>query len=137
WIGQRVVRLTAAAERGVGDARPQAPAPPVGLPAELSVSRQRVPADRPRPSRAATGDARSGVVARLTASGFDPALAGAVANRLSDAECRGGSDQALRSALAAEVEDLSGVDPEYARYEVFVGPPGVGKTTTIAKIAAQ
>ena len=77
------------------------------------------------------------MVARLVASGVDLALAQATANRMTEAECRGGSDQALRRALVAELEAASGVDDKYARYEVFVGPPGVGKTTTIAKIAAQ
>jgi flagellar biosynthesis protein FlhF len=135
WIGQRVVRLTAAAERGAG-AGAAIGAPRV-QPADMSVDRPGVPADRPRRSRSAALDARPGVIARLTATGLDGALASAVAGRLSDAECRGGSEQALRRALAAEVEAQSGVDAEYARYEVFVGPPGVGKTTTIAKIAAQ
>jgi flagellar biosynthesis protein FlhF len=44
---------------------------------------------------------------------------------------------ALRRALAAELAALTGGDTGYERFEVFVGPPGVGKTTTIAKIAAQ
>jgi flagellar biosynthesis protein FlhF len=32
---------------------------------------------------------------------------------------------------------MAGASDDYERCEVFVGPPGVGKTTTIAKIAAQ
>jgi flagellar biosynthesis protein FlhF len=32
---------------------------------------------------------------------------------------------------------MAATDSTYAAVEVFVGPPGVGKTTTIAKIAAQ
>jgi flagellar biosynthesis protein FlhF len=56
---------------------------------------------------------------------------------MTDAECRGGSDLAMRRALVAELAAVSAAGDEYARYEVFVGPPGVGKTTTIAKIAAQ
>jgi len=32
---------------------------------------------------------------------------------------------------------LASLDRDYAAVEVFVGPPGVGKTTTIAKLAAQ
>jgi flagellar biosynthesis protein FlhF len=56
---------------------------------------------------------------------------------MTDAECRGGSDRALRRALSAELEPFSGASADYERCEVFVGPPGVGKTTTIAKIAAQ
>jgi flagellar biosynthesis protein FlhF len=138
WTGQRVVRLTAAAERGI-EADADVPAVVSGV----SADRPAVPADRPvsapRPvlSRRPVTDRRAGVVARLVASGLDMSLAQATANRMTDAECRGGSDQALRRALVAELEAASGVDEKYAHFEVFVGPPGVGKTTTIAKIAAQ
>jgi flagellar biosynthesis protein FlhF len=124
WFGRRIVRLTAAAERGIEADEMR--------PAELSMNRQRVSAGRP-----SAAGARSGVVARLSASGMDPEFSETVVSRLTDAECRGGADQALRRALAAELEELSAADQEYARFEVFVGPPGVGKTTTIAKIAAQ
>ena len=135
WVGQRVVRLTAAAERGIVEPRT---ASDVRFPDAEAMSVDRhLPVDRPRRGRTVQPDPRGGVIARLTASGLDVALASAVAGRMSDADCRGGSEQMLRRALAAEVEELSGVDNEYARYEVFVGPPGVGKTTTIAKIAAQ
>jgi flagellar biosynthesis protein FlhF len=64
-------------------------------------------------------------------------LAAAVVARMTDAECRGGSERALRRALTDELEPLAGAPVAYERCEVFVGPPGVGKTTTIAKIAAQ
>lgn len=124
WVGGRLVRLTAAAERGIEVTN--------ALPNEVSVDRPPVSARRPLNSTP-----RSGVVARLRASGLDSTLTEAIVARMTDADCRGGADQAIRRALAAEVEALSGADAEYARYEVFVGPPGVGKTTTIAKIAAQ
>jgi len=117
WMGRRVVRLTAGAERPVSDHRPIVPEP------------------RQRPARL---DApRAGVAARLAAAGIDQALAEAVVGRMSNVECRGGSDVALRRALAAELAALTGGDAGYERFEVFVGPPGVGKTTTIAKLAAQ
>jgi len=132
WTGRRVVRLTAAAERGI-----EADAAPAALSPGVSADRPVVAADRPVVTRRPVIDRRAGVVARLVASGVDLALAQATANRMTEAECRGGSDQALRRALVAELEAASGVDQKYARYEVFVGPPGVGKTTTIAKIAAQ
>jgi flagellar biosynthesis protein FlhF len=115
WVGQRVVRLTAGAERSVSDERPEVPG-------------RRQPRLDP---------ARAGVAARLAAAGIDLALAEAVVARMSNAECRGGSDVSLRRALAAELAALTGSEAGYERFEVFVGPPGVGKTTTIAKIAAQ
>jgi len=125
WLGQRVVRLTAAAERPVFN-EPET---------TQNVSADRPPVTDRRQHRAS--DARGGVVARLAGAGMERALCEAIASRMSDSECRGGSDHALRRALAAELEGLTGSDAGYERYEVFVGPPGMGKTTTIAKIAAQ
>ena len=87
--------------------------------------------------RSPDDSARAGVIARLMAVGMEPALAQSVAARMTDAECRGGSDRAMHRALCAELEPISGAAVDYERCEVFVGPPGVGKTTTIAKIAAQ
>ena len=43
----------------------------------------------------------------------------------------------VRRTLAAQLATLVAADTDYAPFEVFVGPPGVGKTTTIAKLAAQ
>jgi flagellar biosynthesis protein FlhF len=124
WLGQRVVRLTAATER----------------PDVAGIDAARVSADRTTPTahrHLRLSGAQAGVVARLQAAGLDAALAQAVAGRMTPAECRGGSDTALRRALAAELASLDRVDEASARCEVFVGPPGVGKTTTIAKLAAQ
>jgi len=123
WVGKRVVRLTAATERldDVADS------------ADPSADRPAVTTVRHR----GTSHLRAGVVARLLASGMERSLAEAVVARLTEAECRGGSDQVLRRALAAELTPLTSADVEYERCEVFVGPPGAGKTTTIAKIAAQ
>jgi flagellar biosynthesis protein FlhF len=136
WMGQRIVRLTAAAERGESE--------PLVTPADLSAERPVVTTDRHVPERVSSRlDAgvmdhlRAGVMARLVAAGMDRALAEAVTARLTDAECRGASDRVLRRALTAELEPLAGGDDPYERCEVFVGPPGVGKTTTVAKIAAQ
>lgn len=129
WVGRRVVRLTAAAERpGLAGETP--------VPEAADLSAPRTPVTTRR-HRSPDDSARAGVVARLMAAGMDPALAESVAARMTDAECRGGSDRALRRALSAELEPLSGAPADYERCEVFVGPPGVGKTTTIAKIAAQ
>ncbi|MEQ1731471.1 MAG: AAA family ATPase, partial [Vicinamibacterales bacterium] len=50
---------------------------------------------------------------------------------------RGPNPSSLRRAIADQMVALAATDVAYASVEVFVGPPGVGKTTTIAKIAAQ
>ena len=77
------------------------------------------------------------LAARLTATGLDEAIAVEVANSIPTSARRGASPARLRDALASRLADLASPDREYARAEVFVGPPGCGKTTTIAKIAAQ
>ena len=123
WMGQRMVRLTAAAERPDG-----------GLIDEIAVSEDRTPVTGGRHLPNAPQD---GLIARLLATGFSRALAESVVSRMAPADCRGGNDAALLRALTAEFETTRGDDGAYARYEVFVGPPGVGKTTTIAKIVAQ
>lgn len=129
WMGRRLVRLTAAAERP-----DEAGETTQSEEIELSETRPKVTSRR---HRSPDDSARAGVVARLIAAGTDAPMAAAVAARMTDAECRAGSDAVLRRALSAELESLSGAPVDYERCEVFVGPPGVGKTTTIAKIAAQ
>jgi flagellar biosynthesis GTPase FlhF len=98
-------------------------------------------ADRPTVTvgrhAAAQGRAQAGLIARLKAAGLSGPLAETVVGRMTPAECRNGADTAIRRALMAELETTRGDDESFARVEVFVGPPGVGKTTTIAKIAAQ
>lgn len=125
WVGQRHVRLTAACERA-----PES----VTTSGEATVDRPPVTADRhPEPFT----PARAGVVARLKAVGLDPVLANAVAARLSDAECRYANASALRRAIADTLAAAAAPEDDFSRCEVFIGPPGVGKTTTIAKIAAR
>lgn len=133
WIGQRIVRLTAAAER------PEGPEPGALIdqpldPALLSETRSVVSSRR---HRAPDSHFRDGVIARLVAAGMDRALAEAAVSRMSDAECRKATEPVLRRALTTELESQTSAGEDYERCEVFVGPPGVGKTTTIAKIAAQ
>jgi flagellar biosynthesis protein FlhF len=126
WIGQRDVRLTAATERAT-DAGAN--------PAVVSSQRPDMTAQRHR----VLSTPQAGVAARLEAAGLAAPLAEAVAGRLSSSACRGGSPSALRGALAAEIESFwpDSAGPAFTTCEVFVGPPGAGKTTTIAKIAAQ
>ena len=118
-MGVREVEITAAAERESSATRPEA-----------SVDRQ-----APVPSGAANPIAE--LAARLAAAGLDQAMAVEVATSIPAAARRGASPARLRDALAARLADLAAEDDEYAHAEVFVGPPGSGKTTTIAKIAAQ
>ena len=121
FLGRRVVQLTAATEADVSENRSPLP--------------DRRPAEAPKPVK--LDPVRAGMAARLAAAGIDARLASAVVGRLTPSECRGGADVALRKALAEELTAISSSADQYARIEVFVGPPGVGKTTTIAKIAAQ
>ena len=106
-LGAREIELTAAAERVAPAARAQQPS------------------------------SGSEVVARLTASGLEPRLAEEIASDLPLRRRRGASLHSLCGVLAERLAALAADDNDYARAEVFVGPPGVGKTTTIAKIATQ
>ncbi|MDH4063679.1 MAG: hypothetical protein OEW19_04710 [Acidobacteriota bacterium] len=116
WVGMRDVQVTA------------------GLAAASTPGRAAVAEGR---SADTSVPMRGGLVARLLASGIDRAMAERVAASATGAECRGASIPELRTLLAAQLGELAVGDEPYARVEVFIGPPGVGKTTTIAKIAAQ
>ena len=116
WLGSREVEVTAAAERGESDTRPE----------EMS-KRSHTTADTSTPE----------VVARLRATGLDDELASEVADCLPAGRRRGAGLASLRRALADRLVPLAAGDESREPIEVFVGPPGVGKTTTIAKIAAQ
>jgi flagellar biosynthesis protein FlhF len=133
WVGRRLVRLTAAAERADREEPGAFEPDPLAGPA-LSEDRTEV---TPRRHRRPESHFRDGVIARLVAAGMDRSLAAAVAARMTDAECHHATDPILRRVLATELESLSDPASDYERCEIFVGPPGVGKTTTIAKIAAQ
>jgi flagellar biosynthesis protein FlhF len=107
---------------------------------EITVGAERLPPERSRPFAEGARERPSGpdeVTARLVAGGLDRALAGEIAADLPVEQRRGASLHSLREALASRLSMLAADDDAYARVEVFVGPPGVGKTTTIAKIAAQ
>lgn len=77
------------------------------------------------------------VVARLIAAGLDRALATEVVAALPPDVRRDPSERRLVEALAERLSPLSAGSEPLAGIDVFVGPPGAGKTTTIAKLAAQ
>lgn len=118
WVGMREVQVTASAPQGWDGQVESRP----------FVQRSR-PADMP------TGS--GSLASRLMAAGIDPALAESVAAGMSPRQQRGMSADGVRQALASHLRTLAAGGDDFARVEVFVGPPGVGKTTTIAKIAAQ
>jgi flagellar biosynthesis protein FlhF len=119
WFGGRVVEVTAAAERpGMSDARQAA--------------------ENPASQRAARVDrATDQITAQLEAAGLDGALARDVAKAMPASRRRGATLETIRETLELQLAPLAAEDEGFAPLEVFVGPPGVGKTTTIAKIAAQ
>jgi flagellar biosynthesis protein FlhF len=124
WFGRRVVEVTAAAERPtVSEDRHHAPAEKRSLFAAAA---------KADPARAAEE-----ISARLQAAGLDPAMARHVADALPARQRRGASVELIRRTLMNQLAPLAAADDDYAPVEVFVGPPGVGKTTTIAKLAAQ
>lgn len=114
--GRREVEVTAGVALDVSESRPTALAVPV------------VPDAAP---------ADDDLVARLTAAGFDRALATEVAAAVPHRVRRTASSEVIRQAVEARIALLAAGADGHAPIEVFVGPPGAGKTTTIAKIAAQ
>lgn len=115
WFGGRVIEVTAAAER-----------PSMSAPRHVE-----------EPVQSRSERATDEVVARLQASGLDGALARDVARALPRSKRRGATLATIRETLELQLASLAAEDDDFAPIEVFVGPPGVGKTTTIAKIAAQ
>jgi flagellar biosynthesis protein FlhF len=124
WLGHRVVEVTAAANRDMSDTRP-APAEtgPLATDAALVQAAPDVTLDT--------------LVARLRAAGLDKALASEVVSALPRTRRRQASIALIRRTLADQLGTLAAGDDRLLAAEVFLGPPGVGKTTTIAKIAAQ
>jgi flagellar biosynthesis protein FlhF len=116
-FGSRVIELVAASERPVSANRQ----------VERPVVRPAVQVPTPE----------NEIVARLCASGLDRSLALEVAAAVPTGRRRGASLNQLGRALGDTLGPLAAGAEAFRPVEVFVGPPGVGKTTTIAKIAAQ
>jgi flagellar biosynthesis protein FlhF len=114
--GRREVEVTAGLAVNVSESRPPAPIVPVA-------------------TDVTPGD--EDLVARLTAAGLDLALAAEVVAAVPHRVRRTVSSAAIREAVEARIALLAAGADAHAPIEVFVGPPGAGKTTTIAKIAAQ
>lgn len=126
WVGMREVEVTAGVAGQLSTGRPAA-----------SQSRSADTHLRDDATARQASTPRENLMARLLASGLDRTLAGSVVGHLTQAELRGASLKDLQRVLATQLEALAAGDESFSRVEVFIGPPGVGKTTTIAKIAAQ
>jgi flagellar biosynthesis protein FlhF len=118
--GRREVELTAATDPEMSEVR-----------SARQELRQSVPVPAPA---AAVAD---GLAARLEAAGFAPAIVREVTAVRRVVGRRGASADAVRHAVREWAAPLTAADEGLAAVEVFVGPPGAGKTTTVAKIAAQ
>ena len=95
------------------------------------------PVASPAPRRSRSDRAIDQIAARLEAGGLSADLAREIAASHPVSRRRGADTESVKETLARELMMLAPGDETYAPIEVFVGPPGVGKTTTIAKIAAQ
>jgi flagellar biosynthesis protein FlhF len=122
WLGGRLIEITAAADRPrVSDDRHFDERPGAG-----------------RPTRRATSErASDSIAARLQAAGLDADFAREVADAHPREQRRAATSTSLKQTIADTLAPLATDDEAYAPVEVFIGPPGAGKTTTIAKIAAQ
>jgi len=85
----------------------------------------------------ATRPVTDGLVARLIATGLDRDLAESAAEQIPQGRRRDASQGQIREALASCLVSIAARGHALGDVNVFIGPPGVGKTTTIAKIAAQ
>jgi flagellar biosynthesis protein FlhF len=126
WLGIREVELTAAQDGG-----PMSGIRPESRPADTLLTD--LSADGPATPPPVTDP----LVARLCATGLTRDLAERVVRDLPKAQRRQPSAQVLAEILARHIGGVAAGAEPYASVELFVGPPGAGKTTTIAKIAAQ
>lgn len=122
-IGGREIEVTAAAERQM-------------VPESRHVDDQEAGAV-PAPRRSRADRAIDQIAARLEAGGLAADLAREIAMSHPVSRRRGADTESLKETVARELTTIAAGEESYAPIEVFVGPPGVGKTTTVAKIAAQ
>jgi flagellar biosynthesis protein FlhF len=73
----------------------------------------------------------------LGARGFSRSLSCQVADRTDPANDRGSAWEQARQILVRQIPVNEDALPEYGGVAALVGPTGVGKTTTIAKLAAR
>jgi flagellar biosynthesis protein FlhF len=125
-IGGREIEVTAAAERQVvPDSR------------HVAARARNEPVAVAPPRRSRSDRAIDQIAARLEAGGLSADLARDIAMSHPVGRRRGADTESLKETLARELTTIAAGEEPYAAIEAFVGPPGVGKTTTIAKIAAQ
>ena len=115
-----------------------------GVEVTAAVERELSEHRRPRPSGRHTAAEPDPAADRIDAGRFEAALAREVTaipkrsrRATADGAGPGASLASLRRALASQLTDLTAADEDHAPIQVFVGPSGAGKTTTIAKIGAQ
>jgi flagellar biosynthesis protein FlhF len=125
WLGRRVVEVTAAADSG----EPQVSA---GRPL-----RQMFRQHWSEMGQTEAGARHEALLAQLEAAGLDPSLAQRAVDALPKHVRREVPASMVRRLLASALAPVAGGSDSFAPVEVFVGPPGAGKTTTIAKLAAQ
>jgi flagellar biosynthesis protein FlhF len=124
-FGARAVEVTAAADRIPMSENRHLAEPPTRPAARKPVTSQRV---------------EDGISARLEAAGIDADFARDIARGAQVQGSngrRGASAESVRRTMTDRLTMLVAGDEAFAPVAVFVGPPGAGKTTTVAKIAAQ
>lgn len=125
-FGRQAIEITAVSRHGLSENRQADDA------RRAADAARRLEVQRQVDARAVTE-----IAARLEATGLDSSLARDVAGSLPRHRRRGLPLTTLRKTLEPPLAALAGGDDAPPPVEVFIGPPGAGKTTTIAKIAAR